>query len=100
VGEEPDHQGVAGADPLDAVLGLVGDLAVGVAGEVGGMSISSPRGYDRPLTDAPYESSDTNTEDRFRLSELMHPAAMPRPGGAAWSWDPAVCTPRQVRQAG
>jgi len=35
VGQEPDDQAVATADPLDAVLGVVGDLGDGVAGEVG-----------------------------------------------------------------
>jgi hypothetical protein len=35
VGQEPDHQAVAVADPLDALLGLVGDLWDSVAGEVG-----------------------------------------------------------------
>lgn|SRR6266540_7529844 len=35
VGEEPGDQLVAGADALDAVLGRVGDLAQGGAGQVG-----------------------------------------------------------------
>jgi hypothetical protein len=35
VGEEPDDQAVAVADPLDALVGLVGDLGQSVAGEVG-----------------------------------------------------------------
>jgi hypothetical protein len=35
VGKEPDDQAVAVADPLDAVLGLVGDLGDGVAATVG-----------------------------------------------------------------
>ena len=35
MGQEAEHQRVAGADPLDAVLGLAGDLGDGVAGVVG-----------------------------------------------------------------
>ena len=35
MGEELDHERVAVADALDALLGLVGDLGEGVAGEVG-----------------------------------------------------------------
>jgi hypothetical protein len=35
VGEEADHQAVTVADPLDAVVGLVGDMGDGVAGAVG-----------------------------------------------------------------
>ena len=33
--QEPHHQRVAVADPLDALLGLVGDLGHGVGGAVG-----------------------------------------------------------------
>jgi hypothetical protein len=39
VGEESDGQGLAVTDPLDAVLGLVGDLGDGVAGEVGQLDV-------------------------------------------------------------
>jgi hypothetical protein len=35
MGEESDDEAVAVADALDAMLGLVGDLSDGVAGEVG-----------------------------------------------------------------
>jgi hypothetical protein len=35
VGKEPDDQGLAIADPLDAVLSLVGNLGNGVADAVG-----------------------------------------------------------------
>jgi hypothetical protein len=35
LGEEPDHQAVAGTHPLDAPMGLVGDLGDGVAATVG-----------------------------------------------------------------
>jgi hypothetical protein len=38
MGKEPDHQAVAVTRPLDAVVGLVGDLSDGVAGEVGQLS--------------------------------------------------------------
>ena len=38
VGQEPDDQAVAVTDPLDAVLGLVGDLGDGVASAVGQLS--------------------------------------------------------------
>jgi hypothetical protein len=34
VGKESECQALAAADPLDALLGLVGDLGHGVAGEV------------------------------------------------------------------
>ncbi len=34
-GQEPDDQALAGADTLDSVLGLVGDLDHVVTGEVG-----------------------------------------------------------------
>ena len=34
MGQEADDQAVAVADPLDATLGLVGDLGHGVTGEV------------------------------------------------------------------
>jgi hypothetical protein len=49
VGQEPDHQAVAVADPLDAVVGLVGDLGDGVAGEVGqlGALEVGPQALDR-----------------------------------------------------
>jgi hypothetical protein len=35
MGQEPDHQAVAVADALDAVVGLVADLGDGVPGAVG-----------------------------------------------------------------
>jgi hypothetical protein len=49
VGEEADHQGVAVADSLDAVLGLVGDPGDGVAGAVGELAALEvgPQVFDR-----------------------------------------------------
>ena len=49
MGQEPDHQAVAVADPLDAVLGLVGNLGDGVAGAVGQLAALEvgPQVFDR-----------------------------------------------------
>jgi hypothetical protein len=67
MGQEPDRQAVAVADPLDALVDPVGDLGHSVAGEVGQLATLQvrPQELDRVQFGAEAGSRSTVSQSRW-----------------------------------